>query len=133
MQFWLPTVAILLTTALLAVRTGRAEAHLVEHIDRQVNHLRRVITMSVQDAVNAITGTLRKAQAEIVAKIADVQAQLDAAGVAEDIDLSELTAAAQALDDVVPDAPAPTDDVPADVPVDVPADVPADAPAADGV
>lgn len=69
--------------------------------------------MSVQDAVNAITGTLRKAQAEIVAKISDVQAQLDAAGVAEDIDLTELTAAAQALDDVVPDAPVVADDQPA--------------------
>jgi hypothetical protein len=41
-----------------------------------------------------------------VAKIADVQAQLDAAGVpAEQVDLTALTAAAQALDDVVADEP----------------------------
>lgn len=59
--------------------------------------------MSTQDAVNAVTEQLVKAQREIVARIADVQAQLDAAGVAEQIDLSSLTAAAQALDDVVPD------------------------------
>jgi predicted Zn-dependent protease with MMP-like domain len=60
-------------------------------------------TMSTQAALDAITATLVKAQREIVARIADVQAQLDAAGVAEQIDLSSLTAAAQALDDVVPD------------------------------
>jgi hypothetical protein len=59
--------------------------------------------MSVQDAVNAITAQLVKAQGEITNRIADVQAQLDAAGVAEQIDLSSLTAAAQALDDVVAD------------------------------
>lgn len=59
--------------------------------------------VSTQDAVNAVTEQLVKAQREIVARIADVQAQLDAAGVAEQIDLSSLTAAAQALDDVVPD------------------------------
>lgn len=59
--------------------------------------------MSTQDAINAVTEQLVKAQREIVARIADVQAQLDAAGVAEQIDLSSLTAAAQALDDVVPD------------------------------
>ena len=60
-------------------------------------------TMSTQAALDAITATLVKAQREIVNRIADVQAQLDAAGVAEQIDLSSLTAAAQALDDVVPD------------------------------
>jgi len=61
---------------------------------------------SLQQAVDKITAQLGKAQAELVNRIADVQAQLDAAGVAADIDLSSLTAAAQALDDVVPDAPA---------------------------
>lgn len=69
-------------------------------------HLTRILgrfTMSVQDAVNAITAQLTKAQVEITSRIADVQAQLDAAGVAEQIDLSSLAAAAQALDDVVAD------------------------------
>ena len=61
---------------------------------------------SLQQAVDNITAQIGKAQAELVNRIADVQAQLDAAGVGEDIDLSSLTAAAQALDDVVPDAPA---------------------------
>jgi len=61
-------------------------------------------TMSTQDAINAVTSQLVKAQREIVNRIAEVQAQLDAAGVAEQIDLSSLTAAAQALDDVVADA-----------------------------
>lgn len=60
-------------------------------------------TMSVQSAVDAITAQLTKAQGEIVSRIADVQAQLDNAGLADDIDLSSLSAAAQALDDVVAD------------------------------
>jgi len=65
--------------------------------------------MSTQDTINAIVTQLGKAKDEIVAKIADVQAQLDAASVpAEQVDLSALTAAAQALDDIVPD-PAPVD------------------------
>jgi hypothetical protein len=61
-------------------------------------------TVSTQDAINAITDQLTKARLELVNRIADVQAQLDAAGVAEQVDLTSLTAAAQALDDVVPDA-----------------------------
>ena len=61
---------------------------------------------SLQQAVDNITAQIGKAQVELVNRIAEVQAQLDAAGVGEDIDLSSLTAAAQALDDVVPDAPA---------------------------
>ena len=60
-------------------------------------------SMSTQESIDAIVAQLGKAQAEVVAKIADVQAQLDAAGVAEQIDLTALSAAAQALDDVVPD------------------------------
>jgi predicted Zn-dependent protease with MMP-like domain len=71
-------------------------------VSRLTNALER-FTVSTQDAVNAVTEQLVKAQREIVARIADVQAQLDAAGVAEQIDLSSLTAAAQALDDVVAD------------------------------
>jgi hypothetical protein len=63
--------------------------------------------MSTQDNINAVVTQLGKAKDEIVAKIADVQAQLDAANVpAEVVDLSALNAAAQALDDVVPDEPA---------------------------
>ena len=65
--------------------------------------------MSTQDSINAVVTQLGKAKDEIVAKIADVQAQLDAASIpAETVDLTALTTAAQALDDIVPD-PAPAD------------------------
>ena len=74
-------------------------------IARLINTFER-FAMSTQEAVDKITAQIGKAQVELVNRIADVQAQLDAAGVAEQIDLSSLTAAAQALDDVVPDAPA---------------------------
>lgn len=58
---------------------------------------------TVQDAVNALTDQLRKAHTEIVDKLADVQAQVDAAGVTDQVDLSGLAEVAQALDDIVPD------------------------------
>ena len=77
-------------------------ALLVMHTIDAIDTLRERI-ISTQDAVNAVVEQLVKAQREIVSRIADVQAQLDAAGVAEQIDLSSLTAAAQALDDVVAD------------------------------
>ena len=61
--------------------------------------------MTAQEDINAVVTQLGKAKDEIVAKIADVQAQLDAANVpAETVDLTALNAAAQALDDIVPDA-----------------------------
>jgi len=64
------------------------------------------LNMSTQESIDAIVTQLGKAKDEVVAKIADVQAQLDAAGVpAEQVDLTALTAAAQALDDVVADEP----------------------------
>ena len=59
-----------------------------------------VLMGALQDAVDQITAQLAKAQAEIVAKIADLEAQI-AAG--ETPDLGPLKAAAQALDDVVED------------------------------
>lgn len=95
--------AVLLAAAGLAGHASRLHNHIVEHIDRQVNHLGRLTMSATQDAVNAVVDQLRKAQAEIVAKIADVQEQVDSAGA--DVDLSALTEAAQALDDIVPDAP----------------------------
>ena len=78
-------------------------ALLVMHTIDALDKLRERI-VSTQDAINAVVEQLVKAQREIVNRIADVQAQLDAAGVAEQVDLSSLTAAAQALDDVVADA-----------------------------
>jgi len=64
------------------------------------------LIVSTQDSIDAIVVQLGKAKDEVVAKIADVQAQLDAAAVPADVvDLSALSAAAQALDDVVADEP----------------------------
>jgi hypothetical protein len=63
--------------------------------------------MSTQESIDAVVAQLGKAKDEVVAKIADVQAQLDAANVpAEVVNLDALNSAAQALDDIVPDAPA---------------------------
>jgi hypothetical protein len=94
-----------------------AHSHIVEHIDRKSEHLERVARMSQQDAVNAVVAELGKAKGEIVAKISDLQAQIDAGTPAAELDLSGLVAAAQALDDIVPD-PAPVDPAPVDPPVD---------------
>lgn len=113
---WVISAFGLLTAMAFAHRLTTIEAHLVEHIDRQAQSLKGVLVSSAQDAVNAVTAQLVKAQREIVSRIAEVQAQLDAAGVAEQIDLSSLTAAAQALDDVVPDELL---EEPADVEADV--------------
>ena len=88
--------------------------------------------MSTQASVDAVVVQLGKAQVEITTRITEVQAQLDAAQVpAESVDLSALVAAAQALDDIVPDVEVLVDepaDVVAEVVVDVPVDVPADEP-----
>lgn len=59
---------------------------------------------TVQNAVDDLTDQLRRAYTEITEKIADVQAQLDAASIpAEVVDLSALAEVAEALDDIVPD------------------------------
>jgi hypothetical protein len=61
--------------------------------------------MSTQESIDAVVAQLGKAKDELLAEIADVKAQLEAASVpAETVDLTALTAAAQALDDIVPDA-----------------------------
>jgi cell division protein FtsB len=67
--------------------------------------------MSTQAAVDAVVAQLVKARGEIVAakdqlvaKIVDLQNQLDAGVPAEQVDLSGLKAVAQSLDDIVPDA-----------------------------
>lgn len=67
--------------------------------------------MSLQDQVDALTAQVAKITAEVTAKqdallahLADVEAQLAAAGAAEDVDLSALKTAIQNLDDINPDA-----------------------------
>ena len=64
------------------------------------------LIVSTQESIDAIVVQLGRAKDEVVAKIADVQAQLDAASVpAEVVNLDALNAAAQALDDIVADEP----------------------------
>jgi hypothetical protein len=75
-------------------------------ITAYITHRIERLTMSTQESIDAVVVKLGAVREEIVAKLADVQAQLDSANVpAEVVDLSGLTAAAQALDDIVPDAP----------------------------
>jgi hypothetical protein len=116
-------IALAIGFALILKSVRSEHNHIIEHFDRVTKRLEKVVIMSAQDSINAVVAQLGKAKAEIVAKIADVQAQLDAASVpAEQVDLSALTAAAQALDDVVADAPV---EVPVEVPVEeAPVEVP---------
>jgi seryl-tRNA synthetase len=85
--------------------------------------------MSTQAAVDSVVTQLVKARGEIVAakdqlvaKIVDLQNQLDAGVPAEQVDLSGLKAVAQSLDDIVPDAVEETDDE--DEEVEVPVEEP---------
>ena len=115
MHTWLAAaLAAALSTAAVLGYAGHAHAHIVEHIDRQIRHLERFIMGAQQDAVNAVVEQLRKAALEVKSELVEVQAQLDAAEIgAEKVDLSALTEAAQALDDIVPDA-VPEVEAPAD-------------------
>ena len=107
--------------------------------------------MSVSEELAAIKLQLRKAKIEIGAKLADLNANVvnleGALATAGTVDpavtaaLEEVKAAAQEIDDIVPDVvdapvePAPVEDTPVDVPVeDVPVDVPVeDVPVVDPV
>lgn len=100
MQWMLPALT-LLGVITVFVQVSKAHAHIVEHIDRQINHLKRVIAMSAQDTINTIVEQLGKAKGELTSALADAQAQIAAAGA--EVDLSALEAVAQALDDIVPD------------------------------
>lgn len=117
MPDWLPAViAVLLSALALGHLIGRAEAHIVEHIDRQINHLRKVIAVTAQDTVNAAVAQIKKGTAEVLLRLSELQGQVDAGVPAEELDLSALTEAAQALDDIVADAPA---EVPEELPAEV--------------
>lgn len=108
-------VALFLLYGLVTIQTVRAaHNHLVEHLDRATHHLKGVIDVSAQDQINAVVNQLGKAKGEIIAKLADLQGQIDAGVPTEELDLSALTEAAQALDDVVADVPAAPVDAPAD-------------------
>ena len=94
-------------------------------IDHGMYNNQGVILVSIQDAVNTVVAQLNKAHGEIMSKIADVEAQIEAAGAAGQVDLSALVAAAQALDDIVPD--------PVEVEVEVEDTVEVPEPAVEGV
>lgn len=61
--------------------------------------------MSTQETIDAVVTQLGKAKDEIVTEIGKLNEQIAAAGVTDQVDTTALTAAAQALDDIVPDAP----------------------------
>jgi hypothetical protein len=99
--------ALAVFTLITNIRLGRIHDHLVEHLDRQTHHLEGLF-MATQDIIDAVVAQLGKAKDELLTQIADLNAQIANAGVAEQVDTTALTAAAQALDDIVPDA-APAD------------------------
>lgn len=101
---WIAAAAMFSTTAVL-IHAGHLSNHIAEHIDRQIKHLERFIMSEAQDAVNTVVEQLRKVALEVRNELNDVQNQLDEAQIgSEKVDLSALTEAAQALDDIVPDA-----------------------------
>lgn len=83
--------------------------------------------MSTQEVVDALTAQVVKVRAEVIsardtltAELDNVKAQLANAGVAEQVDLSGLTAAIQSVDDITPD-PVPVVEEPvAEGPVEEP-------------
>ena len=85
-----------------------------------IRHLEGVIMSEAQSAINAVVAQLNKAKVEILDRVADLEAQIEAAGAAGAVDVSALVAAAQALDDIVPDVvedPAEVDTVEVPEPV----------------
>ena len=98
---------VVLLTAFALVLAGLVYiVYLLDNIGNQIKQSRRKLMGAVQDAVDAIVVQLGKAKDEILAKVADLEAQI-AAG--ETPDLAPLLAAAQALDDVVPDVEPPVE------------------------
>lgn len=60
--------------------------------------------MGQQQVIDQIVVVLGRAREELLGKIADLQAQVESAGLAEQVDLSALTEVADSLDAIVPDA-----------------------------
>lgn len=73
--------------------------------------------------VGKIGDEVRAAHTVLVSELADVKAQLAAAGAAEQVDLTGLAAAIQNVDDINPD-PAPTDEPAAEPAVEPVEDTP---------
>ena len=84
----------------VALACGLIAVGFTARILHRINCLEGLIMTEAQDAVDAVVSQLGKAKDEVLGKIADLEAQV-AAG--ETPDFTALKAAAQALDDVVPD------------------------------
>lgn len=74
--------------------------------------------MSQQAELDNLTALVKKGTAEVVGLVAALRDEIAAGVPAEQLDLTGLSAAAQALDDIVPDVPEVADELPADVPVE---------------
>ncbi len=105
--FWLEFIAFILVVVAVMFAVDDLNARCAY----QFRQLKEFTVGAVQDAVDAIVAQLGKAKAEILSEIEVLKAAV-AAG--ETPDLSALEAAAQALDDVVPDPvvedPAPVEE-----------------------
>ncbi len=96
----------LAVTAAAALILTLLTIHTIDALDQL-----RKATMSQQDTIDAVVAQLANAKTEIIGRISELQDKIDAGVPAEQLDLTALTAAAQALDDVVP---APATEQPAD-------------------
>ena len=89
----------------------------LRYLARRFNRMEKIMSDNTA-AIEAVVAQLAKVQTEIVGKIDALQTAVDAG---EDLTgpLAALTAAAQALDDIVPDvAEVPDPEVPVEPPVD---------------
>jgi len=68
------------------------------------NHHLGKVTIMTQESIDAAVVQIRKGTAEVRSLINDLQIQLAEKELADVVDVTELVAAAQALDDIVPDA-----------------------------
>ena len=67
------------------------------------NHHLGKVTIMTQESIDAAVLQIRKGTAEVRSLINDLQIQLAEKELADVVDVTELVAAAQALDDIVPD------------------------------
>jgi hypothetical protein len=98
------------TLVLALVISALAAIAITIHRDiiRSIERHTMSITVNVQAVIDAAVAQLTKAHTELADRLEaatlGIQAQLVEAGVAEQVDLSALTAIAQQIDDLVPDA-----------------------------
>ncbi|MCV7354483.1 hypothetical protein [Mycolicibacterium fluoranthenivorans] len=117
------TAIVLLGAIVYAFRRQTATPQPVTLTEETITQIKEIAMSATQDAVDAIAAQLTRAKDEISSEITKLEEQV-AQGQAPD--LTALKAAAQALDDVVPDAPVEQPVEPVEPPV---SDEPVDAPA----